>query len=95
MTIHLIITFQASDEHLAAFAQLLQRVKADLPQVPGCRAVRIFNSTTDERIFTLVETWESESAHRAHIERVVQSGAWDRIRAHLVADPISNYLREV
>ena len=93
--IHLIVTFEASGEKLAAFRQILQQVKADLPQVPGCQAVRIFNSTTNERVFTLVETWESESAHRAHIERVVQTGGWDHIRAHLVSDPLSSYLREV
>jgi quinol monooxygenase YgiN len=93
--IHLIVTFEASGERLAAFRQLLQQVKTDLPQAPGCRAVRIFNSTSNERVFTLVETWESENAHRAHIERVVASGGWDHIRAHLVSDPLSSYLREV
>jgi quinol monooxygenase YgiN len=66
--IHLIVTFEASGEKLAAFRQIL---------------------------FTLVETWESEGAHRAHIERVVQSGGWEHIRAHLVSDPLSSYLREV
>ena len=95
MSIHLIITFEASSEKLASFRQILQQVKADLPGVPGCRAVRIFNSTTNERVFTLVETWDSESAHRAHIERVIRSGAWERIRGHLVSDPLSSYLREV
>ena len=93
--IHLIVTFEARSEKLQAFRQILQQVKADLPRVPGCKAVRIFNSTTNERVFTLVETWESESAHRAHIERVIQTGAWERIRAHLVTDPLSSYLREV
>jgi quinol monooxygenase YgiN len=91
--IHLIVTFEASGEKLAAFRQILQQVKTDLPQVPGCQAVRIFNSTTNERVFTL-ETWETESAHRAHIERVVQTGGWEHIRAHLVSDPLSSYLRE-
>jgi quinol monooxygenase YgiN len=91
----LIVTFEASAEKLQAFRQILQQIKADLPQVPGCKAVRIFNSTTNERVFTLVETWESESAHRAHIERVIQTGAWEHIRAHLVTDPLSSYLREV
>jgi quinol monooxygenase YgiN len=93
--IHLIVTFEASAEKLQAFRQILQQVKAELPQVPGCKAVRILNSTTNERVFTLVETWESESAHRAHIERVIQTGAWEHIRAHLVTDPLSSYLREV
>ncbi len=93
--IHLIVTFEASGEKLAAFRQILQQVKTDLPQVSGCQAVRIFNSTANERVFTLVETWESESAHRAHIEHVVRSGGWEHIRAHLVSDPLSSYLREV
>ncbi len=93
--IHLIVTFEASSEKLAAFRQILQQVKTDLPQAPGCQAVRIFNSTSNERVFTLVETWDSENAHRAHIERVVQSGGWEHIRAHLVSDPLSSYLREV
>ena len=95
MSIHLIITFEATAEKLASFQQILQQVKADLPGVPGCQAVRIFNSTSNERVFTLVETWDCESAHRAHIESVVRSGAWERIRGHLVGDPLSNYLREL
>ena len=95
MSIHLIVTFEASGEKLASFRQILQQVKADLPGVPGCQAVRIFNSTANERVFTLVETWDSEGAHRAHIESVIRSGAWERIRGHLVRDPLSNYLREL
>jgi quinol monooxygenase YgiN len=94
MDTHLIITFTARPEQRAAFAELLAKVQEQLPQIPGCKSVRTFNSAGDPCVFTLLETWESEELHQAHIERVVSSGAWNHIASHLAREPVSGYYTE-
>lgn len=91
---HLLITLRTRPEATSDFATLLQRVKHDLPQVSGCRGVRVFADHDDPCVFTLLEEWESIARHQAHIEHMVASGEWARIRAHLAADPVSRYLTE-
>jgi quinol monooxygenase YgiN len=95
MNIQLIITFNVREEKLPAFEQLMQQVKSSLPHVTGCENVRVYRSKADRCVFTLVETWESESAHRAHFMRLVQSGDWDFVRSHLSGDPASGYYDEL
>jgi quinol monooxygenase YgiN len=94
MRVQLIITFTVAAGKLPAFVQIMQQVKSSLPQVAGCEAVRIFNSNADERVFVLVETWESAEAHRVHIANVVASGGWEQLRAQLACDPVSAYYSE-
>jgi quinol monooxygenase YgiN len=91
MTVRLIITFNVREERLPAFEQLMQQIKSSLPQVAGCEGVSVYRGKTDRRVFTLVETWESESAHRAHIAKLTDSGDWDVVRTLLTADPVSGY----
>ncbi|MBT0961034.1 putative quinol monooxygenase [Denitromonas iodatirespirans] len=93
MTTNVIITFTAKPEKLAAFTDILQSVKTELPKVDGCIAVDVFNDTANPCVFTLVETWQSESAHKAHIEGVVSSGGWSHIASHLACDPSSSYFK--
>lgn len=91
---HVIITFEAKPESAPAFAQLLQQAARDLPTVPGCRAARLFAANTNTCIWTLLEDWESESAHQRHIHHVVSSGAWATLAGHLAQDPVSHYYTE-
>ena len=95
MDIHLFITFQAKPECVAAFAGLLDQVRRELPQAPGCNGVRVFRHHDRPECFTLLETWTSEQAHRAQVERAVASGAWAHIASHLAGDPVSHYATEV
>ena len=95
MEIKLIITFHARPEKRLAFGALLEQVKQTLPRVKGCKGVRVFNSAADPCVFTLLETWESEEQHRAHIEQVRSSGTWANIATHLAAEPVSGYYREL
>jgi quinol monooxygenase YgiN len=95
VSVHLIITFVVKRESVAAFRSILADVKATLPTVPGCNAVKIFNDSTHGHLFVLVERWDSEAAHRHHIDQVVSSGAWDRIASHLETTPVSSYYREM
>ncbi len=92
--IHVIVTFHTKPDWASRFSALLEQVRQDLPQVSGCRGVRVFAGGDDPCLFTLVEEWESAAAHQAHIGRVVASGAWDGIAAHLAAEPLSNYYRQ-
>lgn len=93
--IKVIITFETKPDSSSQFSTLLEHVKLDLPNVNGCRAVRLFAASDNPCIFTLLEEWDSESMHKAHIERVVSSGAWERIAAHLSKDPVSHYFSEL
>lgn len=91
---HLFITFDARPEAATDFAALLQQVRKALPTVPGCRGVRVFAHANDPHRFSLLEEWDSVSSHQSHIETVVASGEWSRIRAFLSTDPVSFYLHE-
>jgi quinol monooxygenase YgiN len=93
MDVHLIITFTAKPEKRLALGALLERVQEQLPRMRGCKAVRAFNSAGDPCVFTLLETWESEEHHKEFIDRMLRTGAWDRIASHLAAEPVSAYYR--
>lgn len=92
--IQVIITFETKPEASAPFAVLLEQVQHDLPLVNGCRGVRVFSGSANPCVFTLLEHWDTEAAHQAHIATVVASGAWERIATHLAKDPVSHYYRE-
>lgn len=95
MSTNVIITFKSKPEKLVAFMEILKGVKNDLPNVEGCTAVRIFNDINEPCTFTLVETWQSESAHKKHIEAFVASGGWGHVASHLACDPVSGYYKAV
>jgi quinol monooxygenase YgiN len=88
---NVIVMFRSLPEKLAAFSAIMAGVKNDLPRVEGCIAVHVFNDNNDPCAFTLVETWESEAAHKRHIDGVVSSGGWSHIASHLASDPVSSY----
>lgn len=94
MDVFVFIEFTAKPERRASFAELLGQVRLDLAVVPGCKGVRIFHRRTDPCSFLLVERWDSEATHKAHLEKVVRSGAWDHVASHLAGEPVSRYLDE-
>ena len=96
MDTNVIITFKSKPEKLAAFINLLNQAKNDLPnKVVGCKAFRIFNDVNEPCTFTLVETWASETDHKKNIESMVSSGFWSHIATHLACDPTSSYYKEL
>ena len=95
MSIHLLVTFVAKTDKRAAFVDLLSHVRRDLSEAPGCEAVRVLCNTNDSNVFTLMETWESEARHRAHLDKIINSGAWDAMSSHLASAPSSGYYREM
>ena len=90
-----VITFRAKPEKLTAFSDVMHSVKATLPTVPGCEAVRILHGTDDPCLFTLVETWISEDRHREHIAGLVADGSWAAVSAFLEGEPESRYYAEL
>jgi quinol monooxygenase YgiN len=94
MEICVLVTFTTLPEKRKAFADLLTEVRAQLPRVAGCKSVRVFDHPTTSGTFTLLETWESEAVHKAHLDQVIQSGAWEHILGHLSSPPHSSYCVE-
>jgi quinol monooxygenase YgiN len=93
MHVNVIITFTTKPEKQAAFKEMLNQVRRDLPTVEGCKGVEVFNGIHDPCVFTLVETWTSEAAHKQHLEKIVNAGLWSQVEAHLACDAQSTYYR--
>ncbi|MEK8032790.1 antibiotic biosynthesis monooxygenase family protein [Ideonella sp. DXS29W] len=91
---YLFISFDARPEAARDFAALLDQVRQQLPNVPGCRGARVFAHAEMPQRFCVLEEWDSTASHQAHIDRVVASGEWEHIRAHLSVDPTSFYLHD-
>ena len=95
LPVTVVITFTARLDALDAFRRVLAGIKSDLLQVPGCAGLQVLSRLDDPCTFTLVETWHSAEAHRAHIDQVISSGAWDSIASHLAWEPSSAYYRQL
>ncbi|NHZ64546.1 antibiotic biosynthesis monooxygenase [Massilia sp. CCM 8694] len=90
-----IITFSTRPEAASDLRAILNGVKRDLPSVAGCRGVHIFCASDDQAVFTLVEQWDSEQAHKAHIGTLTASGGWDAVAACLREPPSGRYASEL
>lgn len=95
MSVIVIVQFKALAEKQAAFQAIMETVKTDLPKVPGCLGVSVMNDIDDPRRFTLVETWESQDRHKAHIESLIADGSWTGIESHLDDQPSSGYFHQM
>jgi len=95
LDIQLIITFHIKKEKLQSFMKIVNDVKKNLPKVDGCKGVEIFQANDDKQIITFIETWENIEKHKKHIEHVVDSGDWEYISSHLIADPKSQYYQAI
>jgi quinol monooxygenase YgiN len=93
-SISLFITFDTRPEATHDFAAVLQHIRTTLPAAPGCEGVRVFTHPEQPDRFSLLERWRSVEAHRAHVDRLVASGEWQAMRAHLASEPTSFYLAE-
>jgi quinol monooxygenase YgiN len=95
MSVNMVISFSVKQESLNDFRAIMNDVKVNLPKVEGCHNVKILNDLENPLAFTLVEAWESKERHGAHVQGLVDSGAWNSIAAHLAAAPVSAYYSEV
>lgn len=95
MGVNLVISFKVRANKLDSFLDLMKTVKAGLPQVPGCRSVKIYQDAADPLAFTLVEAWDTKEIHARHVQGLRDSGQWAAIAEHLSADPVSSYFQEL
>ena len=91
MNTNLIIHFVVKSNHLQEFADVLEQVKHNLPEVKGCLGVKIYQSHTKPEQYTLLESWETQAKHEDHVKNLVESGAWETIAKHLEQEPESAY----
>ena len=91
MSIIVIINFAVKQDKQTEFATLLDNVKTTLPQVNGCLGVEIFQNASTKQSYTLIERWQTQELHQAHLDRLSADGTWDIIAAHLSQQPSSDY----
>jgi quinol monooxygenase YgiN len=90
-----IVSFATKPDWLSSFWKIMQGVKQDLPNVPGCQSVQVYNDVSNPCAFTLVETWSSAEAHKTHLNRLLLSGAWGQIVSHLAKEPVSGFFSAI
>lgn len=95
MSVNVVVLFKVLPERQTAFQTIMEQVKSDLPKVPGCLGVSVMQNIDDPRRFTLVETWESQDKHQAHIEKLIADGTWAGIESHLDDEPGSGYFHQM
>ncbi|WEZ85425.1 antibiotic biosynthesis monooxygenase (plasmid) [Rhizobium sp. 32-5/1] len=93
MSVSVVVQFKALPTSLASFQNIMETVKIDLPTIPGCRGVSVMQDLEDSCRFTLVEVWESQARHAAHVEGLIADGTSASIAAHLDMQPSSGYFR--
>ncbi|MCX2723631.1 putative quinol monooxygenase [Roseibium salinum] len=86
-----VVQFRAKKENRQAFEAIMCSVSRDLPGADGCKAVDVLQHVDDTCRYTLVETWESQGLHQAHIEGLIADGTWASIVALLAEQPVSGY----
>lgn len=95
MSVNVIVQFNALPTSLASFQSIMETVKVDLPTIPGCRGVTVMQDLKDPCRFTLVEVWESEETHAAHVEGLIADGTWTGIASYLATQPSPGYFRSL
>ena len=93
MAIKVVVHFKALKDKQEAFESIMRSVATELPGVSGCHGVEVLRDRDDACHFTLVENWENEAIHKAHIDGLVADGTWAAISSHLAEDPASGYFQ--
>lgn len=91
MSITVIVHFEAKAERHTEFANLMQTVCKELPQVHGCLGVSVYRQANSDTRYTLVEQWQSIERHKAHVADLQSSGEWQTLSEHLAGEPVSDY----
>lgn len=93
MAIKVVVQFKALKDQQEAFETIMHSVSANLPGVSGCQGVEVLKDLDDACRFTLVESWENEAIHKAHIDGLIADGTWAMISGHLAEDSVSGYFQ--
>ncbi len=93
--ISLVVVFETKPESTREFAKLIKEARQHLPEVDGCLEATAKVCDSNPNRFMMLEVWESKEAHTSHLNRVIRSGAWDKLAQHLSSDPVSHYYHDM
>ncbi|MEP2103324.1 MAG: antibiotic biosynthesis monooxygenase [Parasphingorhabdus sp.] len=87
----LIINFEASDEGLSEFSDIMAGVADAMASEPGFVSAIVYQNVERPTAFVLQEVWASKEKHGEHFDRIVASGDWAHINSLLKTEPIMGY----
>lgn len=90
-TAYLIIDFHVAEDRLDDFLPIMTGINAGMAGEEGFVNAIVYRNIDDPLAFTLVEEWESRALHRAHYDRIVESGDWANILGMLTEEPTLRY----
>lgn len=91
--VYLIINFDVRPEKQTEFEGIMRGVSAAMQSEAGFEEAFVFLDGDLPNKFVLIERWQSKALHRAHYDRIVQSGDWAHILSMLKAEPSMSYTR--
>lgn len=89
------VTLTPDPAQLETFHTAMEGVQASLPQVPGCEGVRVLRTEGPTPHYILVEDWQSQPLHQAHLDALLASGDWANLEGMLSQAPQSWILSPV
>lgn len=92
--ITLLIHFEASDEGLEEFSEIMRGVSEAMQTEPGFVSAVVYNNVDDPNTIVLAEVWETKRDHLKHFDRIVASGDWAHINSLLTSEPEMGYFVE-
>lgn len=90
-TTHLIIVFHVAEGRLDDFLPIMTGINEGMSGEKGFESAVVYRDEDEPLTFTLIEKWESRALHRAHYDRIVESGDWANILAMLTEKPVLRY----
>ncbi|WP_428409790.1 putative quinol monooxygenase [Hyphococcus sp.] len=88
---HLIIVFHVAEDRLDDFLPIMTGINEGMASEEGFETAIVYRDADDPLTFTLIEKWESRALHRAHYDRIVESGDWSNILTMLTETPVLRY----
>ena len=95
MSSHLLVCFVAAAGHADDLERRLRLAASNLPAVPGCRRATLYRDKSAAERFVLLEEWDDETAHSAHLNVYVQGAEWHSIVASLSEQPQGRWLHQI
>ncbi|MEM7665505.1 MAG: antibiotic biosynthesis monooxygenase family protein [Pseudomonadota bacterium] len=89
--ITLIIRFEASEEGVSEFEEIMAGVAGAMASEPGFQAATVHRNIDQPNVFVLEEVWASRALHEEHFDTINRSGDWSHIRSLLVREPEMGY----
>ncbi|WP_109356629.1 putative quinol monooxygenase [Sphingorhabdus sp. EL138] len=87
----LIINFEASNEGLKEFSEIMAGVSEAMASEPGFVSAIVYRNVETPNVFVLQEVWASKELHGEHYDRIVASGDWGHIKSLLKVEPVMGY----